>query len=56
MSRAVRGCSPLLVKVLINVVEVSQSLALNLGLSDEQFDIWTELEMVSFSVLLSCQK
>jgi hypothetical protein len=45
-----------LVKVLMNVVEVSQSLALNLGLTDEQFNIWTEMEMVSFSVLLHCRK
>ena len=40
----------------MNVVEVSQSLALNLGLTDEQFNIWTEMEMVSFSVLLHCRK
>jgi len=37
-------------------VEVSQSLALNLGLTDEQFSIWTEMEMVAFSVLLHCRK
>jgi hypothetical protein len=36
--------------------EVSQSLALNLGLTDEQYSIWTEMEMVSFSVLLCCRK
>jgi len=36
--------------------EVSQSLALNLGLTDEQFSIWTEMEMVVFSVLLHCRK
>ncbi|KAI9453842.1 hypothetical protein BJY52DRAFT_1152884 [Lactarius psammicola] len=36
--------------------EVSQHLALNLGLTDEQFSIWTEMEMVSFSVLLHCRK
>ncbi|KAH9056530.1 hypothetical protein EDB87DRAFT_1566420 [Lactarius vividus] len=36
--------------------EVSQSLALNLGLTDEQFSIWTEMEMVTFSVLLHCRK
>ncbi len=40
----------------MNVAEVSQNLALNLGLTDEQFSIWTEMEMVSFSVLLHCQK
>ena len=33
-------------------LEVSQSLALDLGLTDEQYSIWTEMEMVSFSVLL----
>ncbi|KAH9022039.1 hypothetical protein EDB84DRAFT_1511139 [Lactarius hengduanensis] len=36
--------------------EVSQGLALNLGLTDEQFSIWTEMEMVAFSVLLHCRK
>jgi len=36
--------------------EVSQSLALDLGLTDEQFNIWTEMEMVTFSVLLHCRK
>ncbi|KAH8986524.1 hypothetical protein EDB86DRAFT_2954517 [Lactarius hatsudake] len=36
--------------------EVSQSLALNLGLTDDQFSIWTEMEMVTFSVLLHCRK
>ncbi|KAH9985051.1 hypothetical protein BJV74DRAFT_775971 [Russula compacta] len=36
--------------------EVSQSLALNLGLTDEQFDIWVEMEMVAFAVLLFCRK
>ena len=45
-----------LVKGLMNVAEVSQSLALNLGLTEEQFKIWTEMEMVSFSVLLHCRK
>jgi hypothetical protein len=37
-------------------LEVSQSLALDLGLTDEQYSIWTEMEMVSFSVLLYCRK
>ncbi|KAI9437328.1 hypothetical protein H4582DRAFT_1959355 [Lactarius indigo] len=36
--------------------EVSQTLAQDLGLTDEQFDIWIELEMTSFSVLLHCRK
>ena len=39
----------------MSFLEVSQSLALNLGLTDEQFDIWVEMEMVAFSVLLSCR-
>lgn len=47
---------PSLVTCLMKVIEVSQSLALDLGLTDEQFNIWTEMEMVSFSVLLHCQK
>jgi hypothetical protein len=37
-------------------LEVSQSLALDLGLTDEQYSIWTEMELVSFSVLLCCRK
>jgi hypothetical protein len=36
--------------------EVSQSLALDLKLTEEQYSIWTEMEMASFSVLLSCRK
>ncbi|SRR6266702_74725 len=40
----------------MNVVEVSQTLALDLGLTDEQFVIWTEMEMGPFSVLLHCRK
>ncbi|KAI0273216.1 hypothetical protein BGY98DRAFT_1120058 [Russula aff. rugulosa BPL654] len=35
---------------------VSQSLALDLGLTDEQYSIWTEMEMAPFSVLLYCRK
>ena len=37
-------------------VEVSQSLALNLGLTEEQFSIWSEMEMIAFSVLLHCRR
>jgi len=40
----------------VTFVEVSQSLALNLGLTEEQFRIWTEMEMVAFSVLLHCRR
>ncbi|KAI0250871.1 hypothetical protein BJV78DRAFT_525602 [Lactifluus subvellereus] len=36
--------------------EVSQYTALNLGLTDQQYSIWTEMEMTAFSVLLSCRK
>ncbi|KAI9437329.1 hypothetical protein H4582DRAFT_1959360 [Lactarius indigo] len=36
--------------------EVSQTLVQYLGLTDGQFDIWAELEMASFSVLLHCRK
>jgi len=36
--------------------EISQSLVLNLGLTDEQFRIWTEMEMASHSILLHCRK
>jgi hypothetical protein len=37
-------------------IEVSQSLALDLGLTDEQYKVWTEMEMVSFSVILYCRE
>jgi hypothetical protein len=37
-------------------LEVSQFLAQNLGLTDEQFSLWIEMEMVAFSVLLDCRK
>ena len=37
-------------------LEVSQSLALDLGLTDEQYSVWTEMEMAPFSVLLYCRK
>ena len=37
-------------------LEISQSLALNLGLNDEQYNIWTEMEMAAFAVLLHCRK
>ena len=37
-------------------LEVSQAVALDLGLTDEQYRIWTEMEMVTFSVRLSCRK
>ena len=58
--KTVTGGTPMflspLSKTLMDVVEVSQALALNLGLTDEQFNIWTEMEMVSFSVLMYCRK
>ncbi len=40
----------------ITPLEVSQSLALDLGLTEKQYSIWTEMEMISFSVLLTCRK
>ena len=36
--------------------EILESLALNLGLTDEQFRIWTEMEMASFSIPIHCRK
>jgi len=38
------------------VGEVSPILALDLGISDEQFDIWSEMEMAPFAVLVHCRK
>ena len=37
-------------------IEVSEALALDLGLNDEQYSIWTEMEMAAFSILLHCRK
>ena len=37
-------------------LEVSQVLALDLGLTDEQYTIWTEMELGTFSVPLHCRK
>ena len=37
-------------------LEVSQSLSLDLGLKDEQYRIWTEMETAAFSTLLHCPK
>ena len=37
-------------------LEISQSLALDLGLSDEQYRIWNEIELAAFSVLLHCRE
>jgi RING finger family protein len=37
-------------------LEISQSLALDLGLTDEQFSVWSEMEMVAFSVSVHCRK
>jgi hypothetical protein len=37
-------------------LEVSRCLALDLGLNNVQYSIWTEMEMAPFSVLLCCQK
>ncbi|KAH9955863.1 hypothetical protein BC827DRAFT_1158069 [Russula dissimulans] len=39
-----------------SVGEVSQSVAIDLGLTDKQYDVWTDMEMVSFSVVLYCRK
>jgi hypothetical protein len=37
-------------------LDVSRSLALDLGLTDQQYSIWTEMEMAAFCVLLYCRK
>jgi hypothetical protein len=37
-------------------LEVSQTLALDLGLTNEQYSIWTEMEMTPFSIPLYCRK
>ncbi len=52
-------CEPMINSIIISryaPLEISQPLALDLGLTDEQYSIWTEMELVSFSVLLYCRK
>jgi hypothetical protein len=40
----------------MTLLEVSQSVAIDLGLTDKQYNVWTDMEMVSFSVVLYCRK
>jgi hypothetical protein len=47
--------SPIIVSYHVSL-EVSEALALDLGLNDEQYSIWTEMEMAAFSILLHCRK
>jgi hypothetical protein len=47
--------SPIIVSHHVSL-EVSEALALDLGLNDEQYSIWTEMEMAAFSILLHCRK
>ena len=51
-----RMVSPPIVSHISFFLEVSQSLALDLGLEDEQYRIWTEMELACFSTLLHCPK
>jgi hypothetical protein len=50
------GSFHLLSSYIMFPLEVSQVLALDLGLTDEQYSIWTQMEMVSVSILLNCRK
>ena len=52
-------CGPMVIFIFISCyvsLEISQSLALDLGLTDEQFSVWSEMEMVAFSVPVHCRK
>src|SRR5258707_2176755 len=52
-------CEPMVKFIFISCyvsLEISQSLALDLGLTDEQFSVWSEMEMAAFSVPVHCRK
>src|SRR5229473_590808 len=52
-------CGPMVIFIFISCyvsLEISQSLALDLGLTDEQFSVWSEMEMAAFSVPVHCRK
>jgi hypothetical protein len=38
------------------VVEVTQNLVLEIGTTQEQYEIWAEMEMAEFLVLLPCRR
>jgi hypothetical protein len=38
------------------VVEVTQNLVLEIGITQEQYEVWTEMEMAEFFILLQCRK
>ena len=37
-------------------VEVTQNLVLEIGTTQEQYEIWTEMEMAELLVLLQCRR
>lgn len=37
-------------------VEVTQNLVLEIGITQKQYGVWTEMEMAEFFVLLQCRK
>ncbi len=38
------------------LVEIMQNLVLEIGITQEQYEIWTEMEMAEFFVLLQCRR
>jgi hypothetical protein len=38
------------------VVEVTQNLVLEIGITQEQYEVWTEMEMAEFFVILQCRR
>jgi hypothetical protein len=39
-----------------HVVEVTQNLVLEIGTTQEQYEIWTEMEMSELLILLPCRR
>ncbi|KAN0119147.1 hypothetical protein V8E52_004594 [Russula decolorans] len=39
-----------------SIGKVTQNLALEIGITQEQYEVWTEMEMAEFFVLLQCRK
>jgi hypothetical protein len=44
------------VRARVCVVEVTQNLVLEIGTTQEQYEIWAEMEMAEFLILLSCRR
>jgi hypothetical protein len=45
-----------LTRCVSRVVEITQNLVLEIGITQEQYEIWTEMEMAEFLILLQCRR